>query len=176
MDRALIAAVRNIDAYTVKQLLDSGASPDACADDGWPVLVIACDKGSELIVKSLLEKGSDVYNNTHSGVTALMAAASRGYDSIIDMLLSANADVNQKTGVSVELIVAVSNVKKSSVVQCVKLSRTLRLLTSQGLAPSTNGTVSKLEKNVLTENHAERLLGEVEEVLHGGDMSIFNHS
>ncbi|XP_062514456.1 uncharacterized protein LOC134190042 isoform X2 [Corticium candelabrum] len=98
LNSQLVEAVRKSADDEAERLLDLGASADVCAEDGLPVLVIACLEGYSLVSKLLVKRGADV-NKADSivGVTALVAAALYGDDEMVDFLLSVRADAGQKT-------------------------------------------------------------------------------
>lgn len=45
----------------IKVLLDAGANPNACAEDGWTCLMMAVRGGDYGSTKALLEAGADLY-------------------------------------------------------------------------------------------------------------------
>jgi ankyrin repeat protein len=79
----------------VRLLLDAGASVDAPANDGTP-LMLAAENGSAPVVKLLLGKGADPNKaRDRHGHTALMSASFRRPE-IASILLAAGADVNAR--------------------------------------------------------------------------------
>ncbi|XP_062506502.1 death-associated protein kinase 1-like isoform X3 [Corticium candelabrum] len=94
LNSQLVVAVRNNEGDEVDRLLILGASPNAC-DDGWPVLLDACNRRSYSVCKLLVERGADV-NKSTLGRTVLMWVAKYGNDEMVDFLLSSNADAGMK--------------------------------------------------------------------------------
>src|SRR5690606_8577629 len=58
VNRDLLAAVHTADLRTVRELLGSGADPNAADVDGWPVLAWAVRSGHAGITEALLDAGA----------------------------------------------------------------------------------------------------------------------
>lgn len=76
------------------RLIARGASPNAKAGDGDPVLVIAARKNLIAVAAALLEKGADVNATCEQGQTALLVTSYKGHPEIAEMLLAKGADPN----------------------------------------------------------------------------------
>ncbi len=89
------AAHPNYDCIQI--LLQYGADPNLCANDGKTPLMFACMDSSNdsfRIVKSLLDAGARVNDATHSGMTAICYASAYGDIKVVRLLMQAGADPN----------------------------------------------------------------------------------
>lgn len=82
----------NIISKNVAVLLLCGADPNACADNGVPVLHFAAFRGLVLTAYALIRRGADVNAQDPDGNTALMAAVIRRDEYMVRLLLEAGAD------------------------------------------------------------------------------------
>ena len=71
---ALLFAVRNDDAASLRHLLEAGADPDTTSADGMSALLLATVRGAPAVAHVLLEHGADP-NAAGTGYTALHWAA-----------------------------------------------------------------------------------------------------
>ena len=78
-------------------LLDAGADPTACAEDGNPPLWVAAFKGRLEVCALLLARGAYVDQSNRNGSTALYAAAQEGHAPTVRLLLAGNAYPLAKT-------------------------------------------------------------------------------
>ncbi len=92
-NQALIQSIYHKNKDLAQLLLDSAADPNT-DDEGYPVLVSACEIGNTEIVKLLLNSGAHVNAADKSGETALWGASERGHVEIVKLLLDNGADVN----------------------------------------------------------------------------------
>ncbi|XP_062523849.1 probable serine/threonine-protein kinase DDB_G0281745 [Corticium candelabrum] len=95
MGNSIVSAVDDNRVDEVERLLQSGSVPNACDDQGEPLLVKACRNGFKDVVDVLLKRGAVVNKANRNGETALMTSAISGSYEIIIMLLQAGADINQ---------------------------------------------------------------------------------
>lgn len=82
----------NIISKDVAILLLCGADPNACADNGVPVLHVAAFRGLVLTAYALIGRGADVNAQDPDGNTALMAAVIKRDENMVRLLLEAGAD------------------------------------------------------------------------------------
>lgn len=82
----------NIISKDVAVLLLCGADPNACAENGVPVLHVAAFRGLVLTAYALIGRGADVNAQDSDGNTALMAAVIRRDENMVRLLLEAGAD------------------------------------------------------------------------------------
>lgn len=80
----------------VNELLNAGADPKVCLDDGSPLLTVAaCFYHCSELLELLLEKGCELNRKNFEGMTALCAAACYGsFPRNIKRLLALGADGN----------------------------------------------------------------------------------
>lgn len=90
----LLQSVKQGNASTVRNLLESGASPDSVDRKGIPVVMHAIKARNVEVLKVLLANGASVDYTTEGGYTPLMLAARRGDYEITRLLLEAGADPN----------------------------------------------------------------------------------
>ena len=83
---ALMFAVINMHAATVRTLLEFGADVNAQADDGFTPLILAACRGDARIAQGLLNSGADAMKTLTSGQTALSHAAEHGYSDLVELL------------------------------------------------------------------------------------------
>jgi len=104
----LVAAARDGNAAAVREIVKSGADPNAKYGAlNWTPLMHAIDKNQIGSVKALLDSGADV-NRTgdyeteprtmQRDVTPLMMAAGYGYTPIVELLLRRGADAARVDG------------------------------------------------------------------------------
>lgn len=93
-DRALVDAAFVCDLVKVRELLASGADPDARDDDGRTPLFSAVLGGSIGLVGLLLESGADVNARDNHGFSALHYAAQEDLPEMARLLIGRSADVN----------------------------------------------------------------------------------
>ena len=94
---SLIHASAHGDFKEVKQLLETGVSPNETNEGGWAALMAAANNGHADVVKVLLEAGA-----TPSGTawrTVWKKAETHGYDEVFKLLLVAGARLDAKTKV-----------------------------------------------------------------------------
>lgn len=76
----------------VMVLLLCGADPNACVENGEPLLHVAAFRGFILTAYALISRGADVNVQDPNGNTALMAAVIRRDENMVRLLLEAGAD------------------------------------------------------------------------------------
>jgi HEAT repeat protein len=86
-DERLVAAVRAGDAGAVRDLLSSGASPDATGKDGLPVLCAAVAAYEGEVVRALVENGADPDRLLPDGTTPLWRAIDGGSPAVFTSAL-----------------------------------------------------------------------------------------
>lgn len=97
---ALNWALTVSDAYAVRLLLQFGASPDFCDDDGETPLIRASCGGFLEAAQELIVAGANVNLGDALGQTALMVAAKYGHIDLVDLLLrnGARIDIKDQSG------------------------------------------------------------------------------
>ena len=98
------ASVDNI--IRVRELLDSGTSPDTIGPDGRTALRMAAAGNFYGVAYELLKRGAKADITNHTGRTPLMAACSCGNDEIVSLLLfyGANPDLFDIDGLTALMI------------------------------------------------------------------------
>eukprot|EP01032_Pedospumella_encystans_P014090 gene14090-16201_t len=96
----LRVAVTSGDLQSVQNLLkdSSGESVNQLDQDGWTLLMRACDYGDELIVRELLAfPGIDVNCQNRLGITALQEASEKGFTEVVQLLVDyPGTDINMQ--------------------------------------------------------------------------------
>ena len=92
---ALVAAIRDADAQTVRKLIEDGADVNARDAEGNTPLILASFYASPKCVEILLEKGADANAANKAGVTALIRAATNDEKTLL--LVNAGAKVRVRT-------------------------------------------------------------------------------
>lgn len=93
---ALLTAIKENNPARVKELLRSGANPNAKTTDGRPAINEAfmfVGEWTQPILEALLQAGADVNSSYHT-FTPLMLATSMRQEKLVDFLLANGADVN----------------------------------------------------------------------------------
>jgi TonB family protein len=90
----LMGAITYGQVELVKQLLESGADPNAKDPRGNTLLMVAAGAGHVDLVKLLLAHGADIDAAAPMGSTALMFAAFHGHAEVVRVLLDNGADVH----------------------------------------------------------------------------------
>ncbi|CAD7694077.1 unnamed protein product [Nyctereutes procyonoides] len=88
----LEAAARN-DLEEVRQLLDSGVSPDLANEDGLTALHQSCIDDFREMVQQLLDAGAEVNARDSESWTPLHAAATCGHLHLVELLIARGADL-----------------------------------------------------------------------------------
>ncbi|MFJ8945206.1 ankyrin repeat domain-containing protein [Streptomyces sp. NPDC102395] len=86
-DGELVTAVRRGDAKAVTRALEGGASPDAAAEDGLPVLCLAVAGYDTAVAAVLVEGGADQDRRLPDGTTPLLRAVDSGSPSLVAAVL-----------------------------------------------------------------------------------------
>ena len=101
LDAELLEAVQANDEAEVLRVLAHGANPDAKAENGDALIVVATRLGFKQVVKALLSYRANADAVGHEGLTVLMIAAQLGQLEIVEPLLIAGASpktkINDKT-------------------------------------------------------------------------------
>jgi ankyrin repeat protein len=92
----LLEAARRGDTARVRELLDSGADPNASSEDGWTPLHWAALKGHYELARLLLERGADPNARNFCGRTPLHYAALSDHPELAKLLLERGADPNAR--------------------------------------------------------------------------------
>ena len=79
---------------SVRKLLQSRVSVDACNSKGRTALQFAAEAGRESVVHDLLEEGAEVNAKNHTGQTVLHFAARRGFKQLVTHLAKTGAEVD----------------------------------------------------------------------------------
>src|SRR5262249_49756347 len=98
----LMRAVATSSAQRVRELLDSGADPNARSNKGATSLMWATGDGAK--VRLLLDHKADINATTKDGDTALMTAARRGKLDVMRMLIARGANPKASPGAASELL------------------------------------------------------------------------
>ncbi len=85
-EKGLIRAAEDGRLDLVRNLLQSGASPNAKSDGDVTVLMWAAARGHVDVVKALLESGAEPDARTRKGRTALEIAGQEGHDCVAALL------------------------------------------------------------------------------------------
>lgn len=93
-DGDLIAAVKNRDGKTARELLNKRGDPNVAEPDGTTALHWAVQNEDVDTANLLIKSGANAKATTRYGVTPLHLAATNGNATMIERLLSAGADVN----------------------------------------------------------------------------------
>lgn len=88
---ALVNASVRDDAVLVRDLIAAGADPNAKANDGTAVLMLALGANHASVIDTLVKAGSDVNMVWRDGLTPLHIAAMRGNVALAEKLLAAGA-------------------------------------------------------------------------------------
>lgn len=83
----IVGAVMNGDAAEIKRLLAGGADPNTKKHNGWPLLLIAADKGNAEIVRLLFERGADPAAGYSTVKTAVGAALNKKHWDLVPLLM-----------------------------------------------------------------------------------------
>jgi ankyrin repeat protein len=87
-EHELLQAVASGDAAAVRRLVRDGADLRMSdAESGWPLLVVACDRGAPELILALLEGDSYPYAVAPGGPSALQRLLERGLDAVAWKLL-----------------------------------------------------------------------------------------
>ncbi len=117
----IVNAVDASDVEKTKSLLQANPKlVGAVSDQGWPLLMIACQHGSQPIVELLLNAGADVNAKNYSGEVALDYAALHGHKEIVQILLDHHADVNVKNDAGATPLSAATSAGKSDIADLLK--------------------------------------------------------
>ena len=92
----------------------------AVSDRGWPLLMVASQRGSKPIVELLLSSGADVNAKNYSSEVALHYAALHGHKEIVQILLDHRADVTIKNDVGTTPLSGAMSAGKSDIVALLK--------------------------------------------------------
>ena len=90
----LLAAVRNGDRHTTKNLIEDGANINIKDGYGHTPLHLAAQEERVDIIHLLLEHGADIDSQTRFGDTPLHIAVDNWYDDIVELLVENGADPN----------------------------------------------------------------------------------
>src|SRR5690606_35005701 len=93
---ALISAAQSGNCELLRQLLESGADPNARGDGGETALMRAAAAGTLDAMALLIGQGADVEAITEAGNTALMYAAARGQLEAVRLLIAHGAQAARK--------------------------------------------------------------------------------
>ena len=92
---ALLRATTSGCVEAVQFLLSLGADPNCASEDGATPLILACERGSFIMIEELLKAHASVNEQDREGKTALMKVcnASVGNEDLVKLLLQSGADV-----------------------------------------------------------------------------------
>jgi ankyrin repeat protein len=92
----------------VKRYLDNGGDPNACNDQGVPLLSLAAHFGHGDVISELLRRGANPDVPDRRGFRAIHHAASTGMDHVLDVLIEGGArtDILTDGGESVLMVAA----------------------------------------------------------------------
>jgi len=94
LDFNLVVSANKGDAQTVLYLLEKGANPNACSDNGVSALMYAAQNGIMQVVKTLVANGANIDYTPLESVSALSAAVINNHADIVQYLLQKNANIN----------------------------------------------------------------------------------
>jgi diguanylate cyclase (GGDEF)-like protein len=100
LDLELVIASRAGDLKRVRQLINSGADPNAVDNKGNTPLMEAAFFKYPDVVRFLLEKGADVSLRNNGGDTALIEAMRAGHADVVELLLPKTTFVDLKADVT----------------------------------------------------------------------------
>ena len=100
---ALLEAARKGDHRVMRELLRSGANPDASDYDGWRPLMFAAEGGHTQCVRLLLEYGADAdYDGAYNEGSVLALAVDNGHEGCVLLLLQAGAEMDEAFTMAIE--------------------------------------------------------------------------
>jgi ankyrin repeat protein len=129
----LVAAAREGEVTTVRDLLARGVSASAVDASGSSALMAAAANGHLDCVHALLQAGADANARDPSGRTALMSACANRQVEIVRKLLAAKAEVNAQDAEGKTALILAASVGSVEVVQALlESSADVRVASSPG--------------------------------------------
>ena len=116
-DQPIVVATRKGSVTDTQAALIGGASANAKADDGTPVLVIAVKSESVDLVKLLMENGARPDDKARDETTALTLASANGNLDIVAYLLDHGADVNETGSLRETAIIKATRARRNPIVR-----------------------------------------------------------
>jgi ankyrin repeat protein len=116
-EQPIVEAARKGSLSDAQAALIDGASANARADDGTPVLVIAVKSENEDLVRLLMENGARPDEKAKDETTALTLASANGNLEIASYLLDHGADVNEPGSLRETAIIKAVRARRNPVVR-----------------------------------------------------------
>ena len=116
-DQPIVQATKKESVSDAQAALIDGASANATADDGTPVLVIAVKLENVDLVRLLVENGARPDIKARDETTALTLAAANGNLDIVTLLLEHGADVNEPGSLRETAIIKAARGRRNAVIR-----------------------------------------------------------
>lgn len=116
-EQPIVEATRKGSVSDTQAALIDGASANARADDGTPVLVIAVKSESADLVRLLVENGARPDEKAKDETTALTLASANGNLEIVSYLLDHGADVNEPGSLRETAIIKAARARRNPIVR-----------------------------------------------------------
>lgn len=116
-EQPIVEATRKGSVSDTQAALIDGASANARADDGTPVLVIAAKSENADLVRLLVENGARPDDKAKDETTALTLASSNGNLEIVSYLLDHGADVNETGSLRETAIIKATRARQNPVIR-----------------------------------------------------------
>jgi len=95
---SIISAVKLVNIQKVQELLDEGVDANSIdtGGDGFPVIILAAQKGNVEILKNLIDKGANIEKTTPKGNSPLIGAIYSNQHQCLKVLIERGANKNAK--------------------------------------------------------------------------------
>lgn len=116
-DQPIVEATKKGSLSETQAALIDGASANAKADDGTPVLLLAVKAENAELVRLLVENGARPDLKAKDETTALTLASANGNADIVTYLLDHGADVNEPGSLRETAIIKAARARRNAVIQ-----------------------------------------------------------